>query len=61
MRIMLLNRRRVFIRGYLKHCVANWFADHPPKVQLNIIHILLHEIEIVGLSNVKGLTIEVGV
>jgi len=44
-----------------EHCVANWFADHPPKVQLDVIHILLHEIEIVGLSNVKGLTIEVGV
>ena len=61
MRIMLLNRRRVFVRGHLEHCVANWFVNHPPKVQLDVIHILLHEIEIIGLSNVKGLTIEVGV
>jgi hypothetical protein len=60
-RIMLLNRRRVFVLGHLEHCVANWFADHPPKAQLDAIHILLHEIKIVGLSNVKGLTIEVGV
>jgi hypothetical protein len=43
-RVMLLNRRRVFVRGHLKHCVANWFTDHPPKAQLDVIHILLHEI-----------------
>jgi hypothetical protein len=42
-------------------CVANWFAHHPPKVQLNVVHILLREIEIVGPLNMKGLTIEVGV
>ena len=58
---MRLNQRRVFVRGHLKHCVTNWFADHPPKVQLDIIHILLHEIEMVGSLNVKGLTIKVSV
>jgi hypothetical protein len=43
------------------HCVANWFAHHPPKVQLNVVRILLHEVEIVGPSNVKGITLVVGV
>ena len=55
---MLLNWRRVFVCG---HCVANWFAHHPPNVQLDVIHILLHEIEMVGPSNVKSFTIVVGV
>jgi len=43
------------------HCIANWFAHHPSKVQLNIFHVLLHEIERVRPSNVKDFTIEVGV
>ena len=43
------------------HCIANWFAHHPPNVQLNVVHILLPEVEIVGPSNVKGFTLVVGV
>jgi hypothetical protein len=50
-----------FVCGPFEQCVANRFAHHPPKVQLNIIHVLLHEIEIVRPSNVKGFTIVVGV
>jgi hypothetical protein len=55
-RIMFLIELCVFA-----HCITNRFAHHPPKIQLNIAHVLLREIEIVGPSNVKGLTIEVGV
>jgi hypothetical protein len=51
----------VFVRGPFEYCVANRFAHHPPKVQLNIVHVLLHEIERVRPSNVKDFTIEVGV
>jgi hypothetical protein len=51
----------VIVCGHLKHCVANRFAHHPLKVQLNAVHVLLHEIEIVGPLNVKGLILEVGV
>jgi hypothetical protein len=50
-----------FVCGPFEQCVANRFAHHPPKVQLNIIHVLLHEIEIVRPSNVKDFTVEVGV
>lgn len=66
-RIMLCWELCVFVRGHLdlgldlEHCVANRFAHHPPKIKLNIVHVLLHEIEIVGPSNVKGFTIEVSV
>jgi hypothetical protein len=60
-RIMFLIELCVFARGYLEHCITNGFAHHPPKIQLNISHVPLREIEIVGPSNVKGLTIEVGV
>jgi hypothetical protein len=60
-RIVFLLALCVFVAGHLELCVANRFAHHPPKIQLNVAHVLLHEIEIVGPSNVKGLTIEVGV
>jgi hypothetical protein len=64
-RIMLCRELCVFVRGYLdlnlEHCVANRFAHHPPKVKLNVTNVLLHEIEIVGPSNVKGFAIEVSV
>ena len=64
-RIMLCWVLCVFIRGRLslnlERCVANRFAHHPPKIKLNVVHILLHEIEIIGPSNVKGFTIEVSV
>jgi hypothetical protein len=43
------------------HCITNWFAHHPPKVQLNVVHILLPEVEIVGPLNVKGFALVVGV
>jgi hypothetical protein len=58
-RIMFLIELCVF--AHLDHCITNRFAHHPPKIQLNIAHVLLREIEIVGPSNVKDLTIEVGV
>ena len=45
----------------LEHCVANRFAHHPPKIKFNVVHVLLHEIEIVGPSNVKGFAIKVSV
>ena len=45
----------------LEYCVANRFAHHPPKIKLNVVHVPLHEIEIVGPSNVKGFAIEVSV
>jgi hypothetical protein len=45
----------------LEHCVANRFAHHPPKIELNVVHILLHEIEIIGPSNVKGFAVEMSV
>ena len=48
----------VFVCG---HCVANWFAHHPPNVQLDVVRILLREIEIVGPLNVKDFTLIVGV
>jgi hypothetical protein len=64
-RIMLCWELCVFARGHLdldlEHCVANRFAHHPPKIKLNVVHVLLHEIEIVGSSNVKGVAIEVSV
>jgi hypothetical protein len=58
---MLLMGLCVFVRGHLEPCVANRFAHHPPKVQLNAVHVPLREIEIVGPLNMKDLTIEVGV
>ena len=51
----------VFVRRPFEYCVANRFAHHPPKIQLNIVHVLLHEIEIVRSSNAKDFTVEVGV
>ena len=51
----------VFVRGPFEYCIANRFAHHPPKIKLNVVHILLHEIEIIGPSNVKGFTIEMSV
>ena len=55
----------VFVRGHLdldlEHCVANRFAHHPLMTMLNVVHVLLHEIEMVGPSNVKGFTIEMSV
>ena len=62
-RIMLCWELCVFASGHLdlEPCVSNRFAHHPPKIKLNVVHVLLREIEIVGPSNVKGLTIEVGV
>ena len=59
-RIMLLIELCLW-RGHLGHCVANRVAHHPPKIQLNVVHVLLLEIDIVGPSNMKDLTIEVGV
>jgi hypothetical protein len=60
---MLCWKLCVFVRGHLdlEHCVSNRFAQHPPKIKLNVVHVLLHEIEIVGPLNVNGFTIEVGV
>ena len=60
-RIVLLMELCVFVRGHLKPCVANRFTHHPPKVQLNVVHVPLREIKIVGPSNVKDSAIEVGV
>ena len=64
-RIILCCELCVFVRGRLdldlEHCVANRFTHHPSKIKLNVVHILLHEIEIIGLSNVKGFAIEVSV
>ena len=64
-RIMLCWELCVFVRGHLdldlELCVANRFAHHPPKIKLNAVHVLLHEIEIIGPSNVKGFAIEVSV
>jgi hypothetical protein len=63
----LLEAVCVFVRAHLsldldlEHCVTNGFAHHPPKIKLNVVHVLLYEIEIVGPSNVKGFTIEVSV
>jgi hypothetical protein len=51
----------VFVRRPFEYCVANRFAHHPPKIQLNIVHVLLHEIEIVRSSNAKDFTVEVSV